>query len=319
MSTEGLEQRSEMQATVREDLSPGPQGAEGSARDSPDAQHLAPFRAQEPRLPTDVSAVLAETCRAAVAGANCAWDGWDRAGLVESVRTGADGTPTYRIDEVVEEAILAAAAPHGMNVLSEEAGFIDRGSAATLVIDPLDGSANAASGVPLSCFSAAVFVDGRPVEALSVWLEQGHAVWAGQEGAASGKASGGAVRTSGRGRLHGAAVDMLRPKRHAGGDSTEAFLRISETAGRIRVLSTTCLEAMLVAQGSIDAFADPGSQTHRIVDLAAALLLVPAGGGAVLDAFGQPVEFDVDLSRRWSGIIAATEPLAEELAEAIAA
>lgn len=280
-----------------------------------------PFRAAEPRLPEGVSAVLAQTCRAAAAGANRAWDGWDRAGLVEPVRTGADGTPTYRIDEIVEEAILAAAEPYGVNLLSEEAGFLDRGSAATLVIDPLDGSANAAAGVPLSCFSAALFSDSRPVEALNCWLENGHAVWADTRQAASsaGHSAGRFVpRTSGRRRLDGAAVDMLRPKRHASGDSSGSFMRVAGAAGRIRVLSSTCLETMLVAEGSIDAFADPGSQTHRFVDLAAAMLLVPAAGGAVVDAYGQPVEFDSDLSRRWSGVIAASEELAEELVETIA-
>lgn len=294
----------------------------GSGASDPEILDTVPFRAPEPRLPGSVSSLLAETCRAAVAGANSAWGAWDRAGLVESVRVGADGTPTYRIDDIVEERILATAGSHGVNVLSEETGFIDQGSAATLVIDPLDGSANAASGVPLSCFSAAVFVDGRPVEALSTWLEQGHAVWAGEDaagliGPVRAEASTGPVRTSERGRLRGSAVDMLRPKRHATGDSTAGFLRVSEAAGRIRVLSTTCLESMLVAQGSIDAFADPGSQTHRIVDLAAAMLFVPAAGGAVVDAFGQPVEFDVDLSRRWSGVIAASPALAEELAATI--
>lgn len=270
-----------------------------------------PFRAAEPRLPAEASALLAETCRAAVTGANRAWSGWDRTGLLEAVRTGADGTPTHRIDEIVEEEILAAAAPHGVNVLSEELGFLDRGSAATLVVDPLDGSANAAAGVPLSCFSAALFVDGKPLEALSCWLENGHVVWARAGGPVS-------FRTTGAQRLAGSATDMLRPKRHAGGDSSGAFMRVAQAAGRIRVLSSTCLEAMLVAEGSIDAFADPGSQTHRIVDLAAAMLLVPVAGGAVLDAYGQPVEFDVDLSRRWSGVVAASPELAQELAETIA-
>ena len=278
----------------------------------PASSGTVPFRAPEPRLPDGVSAVLDQTCRAAVGGVNAAWNRWDRAGLVEEVRLGADGTPTYRIDEIVETAILEAAESHGVNVLSEEAGFLDNGSAVTLAVDPLDGSANAAAGVPLSCFSAALFIDSEPVEALSCWLENGHTVWA-RAGTPVG------FTTSGARRLQGAAVDMLRPKRHAGGDSTAAFVRVAQSAGRIRVLSTTCLEAMLVAQGSVDAFADPGSNTHRVVDLAAAMLLVPAAGGAVLDAFGQRVEFDVDLGRRWSGVVAATEDLAAELAEVISA
>ncbi|WP_375002108.1 inositol monophosphatase family protein [Aeromicrobium sp. CTD01-1L150] len=270
-----------------------------------------PYRAAVPRLPGEVDVVLADTCRAAVSGVDRAWAQLDRSELVSSRRDGADGTPTFRVDEVVEDAIVDAAQQHGVNILSEELGFRDAGSAVTLVVDPLDGSANAAAGVPLSCFSAALVVDGEPVEALSCWLEQGHTLWA-----RAGEPVG--FRTSGTTRLDGAAVDLLRPKRHAGGDSTDAWLRVAGRAGRIRVLSTTCLEAMLVAEGAIDAFADPGSDTHRIVDLAAAMLLVPAAGGAVVDAYGRPVEIDLDLTRRWSGIVAASPALAEQLADVVA-
>ena len=88
-------------------------------------------------------------------------------------------------------------------------------------------------------------------------------------------------------------------------------------AARIRILSTSCLEAALVAEGSTDGFADAGSDTHRLVDLAAAMVLVPAAGGAVLDSFGRPLEVDPDLTRRWSGVVAATPHLAEELVATI--
>lgn len=272
-------------------------------------QALVPFRAPEPRIPAGASAVLRELALAAVAGVNRAWSRYDRAGLVAEVTVGADGTPTYRIDALVEEAIVAATRPHAVNLLSEKLGFLDGGHAATVVLDPLDGSANAAAGVPLSCFSAALVVDGVAQEALSVCLETGHAVWA---------RAGEPVpyRTSGCTDLGAAAVDMLRPKVHAAGDSTEAWVLVSRAVSRVRVLSTTCLEAMLVAEGSIDGFLDPGSDTHRIVDLAAAMLFVPAAGGAFIDLHGRPLEFDTDLTRRWSGIVAATQRLAESLAEA---
>jgi myo-inositol-1(or 4)-monophosphatase len=46
-------------------------------------------------------------------------------------------------------------------------------------------------------------------------------------------------------------------------------------------------------------------------------VLVEASGGAVIDAYGRPIEFDTDLTRRWSGIAAATPELAAELAQLI--
>ena len=47
------------------------------------------------------------------------------------------------------------------------------------------------------------------------------------------------------------------------------------------------------------------------------MVLVPAAGGTVIDALGRPIEVDSDLSRRWSGVVAASPALAEELATVI--
>jgi myo-inositol-1(or 4)-monophosphatase len=230
--------------------------------------------------------------------------------LARIVYEGADGTPTMLIDDLVETAILAAVEPHRVNVLTEEAGFVDVGSAVTLVLDPLDGSANAAAGVPLACFTGAVTIDGEVEEALTVWLETGRR-WTARAGEPV------PFTTTGRIALAGAAVSLLRPHPDLA-EASAAWWRVCEQASRIRILSCSALEAVLVAQGATDAFADAGSDTHRLVDLVAALLLVPAAGGAVIDAYGRPIAFDTDLRRRWSGVVASSPELAEELAIVIA-
>lgn len=255
-----------------------------------------------PDLPADVHPALAATAGAAARAYGEARKRFTRAQLREEVADGADGTPTMRVDEIVEAAIAEAAEAAGANLLSEEAGFLDHGSAATLVIDPVDGSANAATGVPLSCFAGALVLDDQPVEALTVWFDTGRA-WHARAGEPT------PFRTTGRKRLKGANVCLLRPKR----GTEEAWLRVSNQADRVRVLCTTCLETMLVAEGAVDAFADPGSDTHRLMDLIAALVTVPAAGGVLLDLRGRPLTFDLDLSRRWSGVAAATPELADEL------
>lgn len=219
---------------------------------------------------------------------------------------GADGTPTMRVDALVEAAIAETAASHGVNLLSEEIGFLDHGSAVTLVIDPLDGSANAAMGVPLSCFAGVVVQDSVAVEAVTVWLDTGRVWWV-----LAGTPT--PYRTSGRATVDGSSITMLRPK----DNSRDAWLRVATRADRVRVLATTCLEAALVAEGSIDAFVDPGSDTHRIMDLAAAMVTVPAAGGVVLDVHGRPFDFDPDLSRRWSGVAAATPQLGDEIVSTV--
>jgi myo-inositol-1(or 4)-monophosphatase len=264
-----------------------------------------------PVLPPAADRVLAEATEAAVSAFRAARAAYDRAGLAETVQMGADGTASMRLDVLVETAVAEVTAAHRVNLLSEEIGFVDHGSAVTLVADPVDGTANAAAGVPLSAFAAALVRDGTPVEAVTCWLDTGRC-WH----AAAGRPS--PYRTTGRTELDGAAVSLLRP--HPGNpDAAAAWWRVATRAARVRILSTSCLEAALVAEGSTDAFADAGTDTHRIVDLAAAMVTVPAAGGIVLDVAGRPLEITPDLTRRWSGVVAATPRLGEELAAVIRA
>ncbi|MBE9376532.1 inositol monophosphatase [Saccharopolyspora sp. HNM0983] len=258
----------------------------------------------DPRLPSDTHPVLAEATRAAGTAFRAARTAHSRARLAETGAVGADGTAAMRLDLLVEEPVAEVAAQHGLNLLSEEIGFVDRGSATTLVVDPVDGTANAAAGVPLSAFAATLVRDRTAVESLTCWFDTGRC-WSARRGERSPH------RTSGRTELDGAAVDLLRPHER----TADAWWRVARRAGRIRVLSTSCLEAALVAEGSVDAFLDAASDTHRIVDLAAALVALPAAGGALLDLHGRDLDFDPDLTRRWSGIAAATPQLAEQLAE----
>ncbi|HVX42607.1 MAG TPA: inositol monophosphatase family protein [Mycobacteriales bacterium] len=260
----------------------------------------------EPNIPAATHFVLADAARAAAAAFREARSRYDRAALAETTQVGADGTDTMRLDLLVDDAIVEVARRHRVNLLSEEIGAVDHGSALTLVVDPVDGTANAAAGVPLSCFAGVIAVDGIAREALTCWLDTGRC-WH----AAAGRPSH--LRTTGREKLDGAAVSLLRPHPH----TEEAWLRVARRAGRVRILSTSCLEAVLVAEGSTDAFADAGSDTHRIMDLAAAMVTVPPAGGVVLDAYGRPLEIDPDLTRRWSGVVAATPALGEELAATI--
>jgi myo-inositol-1(or 4)-monophosphatase len=262
----------------------------------------------EPDVPEGTHPVLADAVRAAAAAFGAARRRYDRAALAEKVQMGADGTPTMRLDILVDTAIAEVVDRHRVNLLSEEIGVVDHGSAVTLVVDPVDGTANAAAGVPLSAFAGVIAVDGVATEALTCWFDTGrcwHAV--------AGRPT--AYRTTGRTALDGAAVSLLRPH----GEDDDAWWRVAKRAARVRILSTSCLEAALVAEGSTDAFADAGSDTHRIMDLAAAMVMVPAAGGAVLDVQGRPLEIDPDLTRRWSGVVAATRELAEELVSTLSA
>jgi len=233
---------------------------------------------------------------------------WDRAALAAETCMGADGTPSTRLDLLVEAAVIDAATAHGVNVLSEEAGLIDNGSAATVVVDPVDGTANAVAGVPLACFAGALAIDGRFTQGVVLWLHTGEHWFAAEGGHTPGLGGSGCTR------LDEAAVSMLRPK----GTNRDPWWRVAERAARIRILSCSALETVLVCTGATDAFVDAGSETHRIMDLAPGVALARAAGVSLGDALGRPIELDSDLTRRWSGIVAATGPLSDAIAEAVA-
>ncbi|MGW3954569.1 inositol monophosphatase family protein [Streptomyces sp. NPDC004752] len=256
---------------------------------------------------------LTTAARAAHAAYHAARTNHTREHLEAVDRIGADGTATMAIDILVEEAILNALEPLPVNVLSEEAGHIDNGHALTLVMDPLDGSANAAAGVPVACFSAALVIDGGFEQAITCWLETGHTWHASEHGAYGPHHK---PLTPRRGvALADAAVDLLRP--HTDKPAGRGWWAVASSVKRVRILSCTTIETALVADGSIDAFADAGSDTHRLVDLGFAATLDRLGTGALQDLHGRPIEFDTDLTRRWSAVYAADTQLARHVVERI--
>lgn len=252
-----------------------------------------------------VHPALAAAAEAAQSSFRDARGRFSRAELLEDIADGADGTPTKRLDVVVEEAVLAAIEPFGFDVVSEEIGHVDRGSDHAVVIDPVDGTGNAAAGIPLAAFTAALAVEGRFVEGLTHWLDSDRRWWAHVDQPL-------VSTTTGRRELQGAMVSMIRPKRDPSG-----FLAIAGRCDRVRVLGCSSIEAALVADGVIDAALDAGSRTHRLVDVAAAVVIVERAGGCVVDVHGEPIEFTTEIDRRWSGIAAATPELAAELIECI--
>lgn len=209
-----------------------------------------------------------------------------------------DGTETFLLDAAVEGPVLDVLERHGVNVISEEVGWIDRGSAVTVVLDPLDGTANAAAGVPVCAFAGAVVVDDVIEAARILWFDTGRE-WS------SVRSDGPTV--SSRRSLEGATMSVTRPQPA----TLAAWTRLVGMAGRVRILGSSVIDAALVADGSIDLACDPGGDVHGIVDIAAAKLVVEAAGGAVLDIYGRPFTFEPDLRLRWSGVFAASRELAE--------
>ena len=213
------------------------------------------------------------------------------------VGMGADGTPTTRIDKIAEDAILKLLAKKGnpLNVLSEECEFKDFGRDMTLVMDPIDGTVNATGGIPFYSVSLAVGkrdTDGI-IYGLVMNLETKEAYYA-----AKGK---GAFRNGEK--IH---VRKYVPEKsvflvYLGNHAAARAYKIAAISRRTRSLGSAALETCLVASGGADLYTvltDKAIRGLRVVDVAAAALILREAGGECYDATGKRFNMCFDIKQR---------------------
>ena len=217
---------------------------------------------------------LADAVRDAVAGF--------KGDFHTEVGTGAYGLPTSAIDRAAEKAVLGELENRGerLNVLSEEAGFIDRGSDLTLVLDPVDGTHNAERGVPFFATSMAV----------------GRGSMAGvTHGLVRNLVSGSNFYVSkGEGAfLDGKRIHVRKLDGHdtlfsvyIGTNAHESAYRVASRGRRARSLGAASLDMCLVASGATDLYymnSKAARAELRVVDIAAGALILREAGGEVVD------------------------------------
>lgn len=200
-------------------------------------------------------------------------------------------------DAVAVEILEAA----GVGVLSEESGGHALDRDVVVVLDPLDGSTNAARGIPWFATSLCAVDRDGPLAALVVDLPHG--------------------RTFTAVRGAGASVDgvPLRPSGCA--VAGDALVGISgfpaEPLGwrQFRTLGAAALDLCAVAEGVLDGFVDCSPSAHGPWDYLGGALVCTEAGAAVADAFGRDL---VTLSHgaRRTPVAGATGDLLETLVAA---
>jgi myo-inositol-1(or 4)-monophosphatase len=204
----------------------------------------------------------------------------------ESVGMGADGTPTRKLDRVAEDCILeslVAEKPY-KTLISEEVGKCEIGGKnGTLFLDPVDGTYNAAHGIPFYALSIALAEEGVVVKGFVRDLAHGDTFTASRrEGAFL---NGRPIRVSSIHSLQESTMSVYGKKFDPG-----QVLYLGQKIRRWRLFGASALELAYVGSGRIDAFIDM-RRTLRVTDAAAGMLICEEAGGFVSDLDGRPLAF----------------------------
>lgn len=216
-------------------------------------------------------------------------------------RTAGGRAGQYALDLVADDVAVAILLAGGVGVLSEESGHHHSERAITVVLDPIDGSTNAAHGIPWCGPSLCAVDDNGPVAAMVTNLHTGRR-WTALRGEGA-QLDGADVRPSGVTELADALVAMNDLPR--GG---------RQGWRQCRALGASALDICAVASGTFDAFCDLSAAGNAPWDYLGGLLICREAGLAVATRDGSdPVVLDHDARRH---LVVGTPALVDAILEA---
>jgi myo-inositol-1(or 4)-monophosphatase len=226
-----------------------------------------------------------------------------------AVGIGAGGDKTFPIDKRAEEIILSCLeeSREALTIVSEEIGMQEiKGGGKKVIIDPIDGTKNAISGIPFYCTSIAV-ADGDSVGAIElgyvVNLITGDEFWAEKGKGAFSKS--GKISTQGDDGLYLTAYEIQSPHK-----DILRILPLLSKSRKSRCLGATALDLAYLACGSVSIFVCPSPS--RVFDFAGGWLLVREAGGVFTDIKGNPIDtLEITLKESSSLLVSGNERLHE--------
>ncbi len=221
---------------------------------------------------SDLLVLLGDVCDAV----GRALDASDRSGWKPLGASGAH-RGQYGHDVVADAAALGVLRDAGVGVLSEESGLTS-GLGPVVVIDPVDGSTNAARGIPWFATSVCAVDDAGPRAAIVRNQATGEQFWAIRgTGAYVGPTGPNARRLTCEGAASWSRAVVLVSGAPHGWMGWKQY----------RSLGACALDLCMVAAGRADAYVDlsPGS-AHGVWDYLGGLLVLQEAGGSITDGAG---------------------------------
>lgn len=209
----------------------------------------------------------------------------------------------YRCDLVADEAAIGVLDAAGLGVMSEESGARHGSRDVVVVVDPVDGSTNAARGIPWYATSLCAVDGDGPRAAVVVNQVNGDRFEATRGGGA--RKDGLPLQPSACRSLREAVVGSSGyPARHLGWSQFRAF-------------GAAALELCAVAEGVLDAFIVAGFSRLGSWDYLGAMLVCTESGAVVAEEDGMEL-LTLDHAARRRPVAAATNELLGELQAALA-
>jgi fructose-1,6-bisphosphatase/inositol monophosphatase family enzyme len=216
----------------------------------------------------------------------------------EERRARTDRPGQYAIDVVADRAALEILHRVPLTVVSEESGITGAANApVTVVIDPIDGSSNAARDIPYWATSLCALDREGPLAAMVI-----------------NHATGSSFRAL---RGAGATRDGQPLEPSSATRVEDAVVGISNLPGRMlawkqfRALGSCALALCDVAYGALDGYFDAGS-VHAPWDYLGGLLICTEAGVAIVDAEDRPLGI-ADPNARRRLVAAGTSQLLQAL------
>ncbi len=213
---------------------------------------------------------------------------------IKPLGRGAAGDRTFQMDQTAEEIIISSLRDSSipLTVVSEEIGLVDlNGGGHRVLIDPVDGSKNAVSGIPLFCTSIAVTdsetISGiylsyiiNPLTGDEYWAEEGRGAYF----------NGMRMKTQEDEEIRVVLYETQSPKREL-----PLILPVLSLANRTRCFGSTALDLAFLSKGAASVYINPS--TTRSFDYAAGVHMVRESGGLVTTIDGHDIS-GVELSMK---------------------
>ena len=225
------------------------------------------------------------------------------------VGVGASGDKTLVVDRDAESAAMEILLQAGdVRIVSEERGEVgSRRSRWTVLLDPIDGSANFERAIPFYCTSLAVTEGGRlskTKHALVRNLVSGDVYYA--EVGAGAEKNGKKITSSAVTELQNsvAAIDFSRAPR----DVVERLAPLVVSVKRQLHFGANALELCLLAEGKVDLFVDLRGRM-RVTDLAGGRVIAEEAGATLTTGRGRELDAALNLEERLDVLAAANARL----------